>query len=447
VDITKYIYDYLMEYNTPVIVPELGCFTIVNKPSEIKDGIVIPPVKTVELDSENTRDDNVLTLYIAKKENISVEQVAKEIRDFYQHFFIRKLLLERKISFDGFGVFLLNEYGIVFLPDANFFKDNYGLGDAYISGDTVQQPNFAATAPEPAPYIPPVDPFVTPEPPLKPTQAIPEPGVKSEPGGSLFDTNDRTRFRENTERRRPATDKPEKPVQPVRSAKTPPPPPKKRQKQLKTGGSSNLWVLWFILAAGALGVGGYFAYPIVYPIVYPKFAAMFASNDTVLHAIVVPPNNEAKPLYAGETEADTLNSEVALTLDDATDKKNALNPTGTAPPSTSPPQSKPATEPSTPKTTEPVTQKTAEPVTVAQSQGNAGSGAYVLIIGSFTTYSAAEVYRKELQAAGINSEIVDAGSQRYRISVASFDNKAEAVRQANQMKSKPHCEKIWVARR
>ncbi|MDR1154337.1 MAG: SPOR domain-containing protein [Bacteroidales bacterium] len=423
-DITKYIYDYLMEYNTSVIVPDLGCFTIVNKPSEIKDGIVIPPVKTVELDSENTRDDNVLTLYIAKKKNISVEQAAKEVRDFYQRFFIHKLLLERKITFDEFGIFLLNEYGIVFIPDANFFKDNYGLGDAYIPGDAAQRPQPDLTAA--APYTP-----VTPRPTV--SEPVQEPDAKFESEGSLFDAVDRTRLRENTERRRPAA---EKPVQTARPARTTPP-PKKRQEQIKTG-HPNLKVLWIMLAAVALGVAGYFAYPIVYPKVTSLFDSnMFASNDTAFNTTT--PDNEEKPLYADETEADTLNSEVALTLDDATDKKNALNPAGTAAPSTSPSQSKPATEPSAPKA--------AESVTFSQSQSSVGSGAYVLIIGSFATYSAAEAYGKELQAAGIDSEIVDAGNQRYRISVASFDNKAEAIRQANQMKSKPYYEKVWVARR
>jgi cell division protein FtsN len=425
VEITKYIYDYLMEYNTSVIVPDLGCFTIVNKPSEIKDGIVIPPVKTVELDSENTKDDNVLTLYIAKKENISVEQAAKEVRNFYQRFFIHKLLLERKITFDEFGIFLLNEYGIVFIPDANFFKDNYGLGDAYIPGDAAQrpQPDFTAAAPPITPR-PTVSEPVQSTPNQKPA-SVQEPDIEFEPEGSLFDAADRTRFRENTERRRPAA---EKPVQPARPAKTTPP-PKKRQGQMKTDGQPNLKVLWIMLAAVALGVAGYFAYPIV----YPMLTSILTSNNTTL-TTTVHLDNEAKPLYADETEADTLNSKVALTLDDATDKKNALNPTGTVAPSASPSQPKPAS----PKT---------ESATFVQSQSSVGSGAYVLIIGSFTTYSAAEAYGKDLQAAGIDSEIVDAGSQRYRISVASFDNKAEAIRQANQMKSKPYCENVWVARR
>jgi hypothetical protein len=445
VDITKYICDYLMEYNTPVIVPELGCFTIVNKPSEIKDGIVSPPVKTVELDSDNDRDDNVLTLYMAKKENISMEQAAGEVRDFYMQFFIRRLSVERKVAFDNFGIFTLNEFGnIIFTPDTNFFKDNYGLGDAYIPGGATQtaQPDFTASTPDPAPYIPipPVEPIIVPEPaqpitePVQPepesTQTIPEPApepeIKSEPEGSLFDTTDGTRFRENTERRRPAEDRKEEPVRPIRPAKTPPP-PKKRQGQAKTGGGSSLWVLWLILAVGAVGVAAYFVYP------------MFTSPNTTL-STVVDTNNEAKPLHGDEPEGDTPNTEVAQTLDDATDKKNALNPTGTQQAASSTSQSKPATEPATPKTE-------AKPATVAQSQGNAGHGKYVLVIGSFTTRSLAETYGKKLQTAGINYEIIDAGKQRYRISVASFDDKAEAIRQANQMKSKPFCENVWVIRR
>jgi len=371
VDIIKHIYDYLMEHNTSVIVPELGCFSIVNKPSEIRDGVVSPPVKTVEFDCNISDDDHVLTQYIAKKENTTNEQVVSEIQTFYNQFFINKLTYEKEISFEGFGTFSQPDFAnMIFTPDANFFKDNYGLGQAQISGN--------------------------------------------------LDPSDTTRFRVKEHqpkyRQEPPPEKPGKP------AKTPPP-PKKKSEKTKTG-SSSLWVLWVLLIAVALGVGGYFAYPYIQnktriPKISEIFDNLFQRTVTI---VAVEPETESTD--TDETDQNTSNTEVAQTLDDTTDKKNALKPDNQQ-------------------------QTTSKPAPAVYT-GNAGQGRYVLIIASLAPRSEAERFGRKLQADGINYEIIPAvveGVQRYRISVASFDDKAEAVRQANQMKSQKYCENVWVASR
>ena len=438
-DITKYIYDFLMEHNTFVVVPELGCFSIVNKPSEIRDGTILPPVKTVEFDSENTANDNVLTRFIAEKENTTMEQVTDEICRFYNYFFRSKLTKEKEVVFEKFGTFLLDEMGnMIFTPDTDFFTDNYGLDHAHIPGATTSQPQ----------------------------NDQPESDVAE---NSLFDTSDRKRFRENKERRRPATEKQERPsVKPKKPVKTTPY-PKKRQEQMRSDGTS-LWLLWVLLGAVGLAAAGYYFYPVIYQ-------SFFSNNTTI--STIVDADNEAKPLYSIETEEETPNSDVAQTLDDATEKKNALNPdqqqqtasvsssdqdnsttssseqTQEAVSSTPIAEPKKETVPSAPiaepkKETVPSTPKTEpkkETVTQQQPQGSVGQGKYVLIIASLTTHADAEKFGKKLTAKGINYEIIDAGNQRFRISVAGFDDKAEAVRQANQMKSKPYCENVWVAKR
>ena len=419
-DVSKYIYDYLMEYNIPVIVPELGCFTIVNKPSEVKDGVVVPPVKTVELDSENSTDDDVLTLYIAKKENITVGQSAEKIREFYNDLFIRKLSVDKKVTIDEFGVFTLNFGNIVFTPDANFFKDNYGLGDAFISEEAKQQP-VVTPAPEPIPILPKTEP-ATPEPAVQLEPDVPPTpdtkGTQTSPDDNLFDTNDTTRFRENTERRRPAQERQRPAAQPNRSTKTAP--PKSRQPQMKTGNfdlkqfGTIMFIVFVVLCIGGFG--------------YYYLNRSYNTTGTT----IVGADREAKPLHTDEPEDDTPNPEVEQTLDDATDKKKALEPVSTPQPVAQP---KPA-----------ATQPKPEPVSIP-AQASTGRGRYVLVIGSFNSQSAAETYGRTLQSAGISYEIVDAGNQRFRISVASFDDKAEATRQANQMKSRPYCENVWVARR
>jgi len=93
------------------------------------------------------------------------------------------------------------------------------------------------------------------------------------------------------------------------------------------------------------------------------------------------------------------------------------------------------------KDTDPAPQIRPEP------QGNVGGGKYVLIISSLPSRSEAESFGKKLQAEGIAYEIIEAANQRYRISVASFDDRAEAQRQADQMKSRPYCKDVWIASR
>ena len=421
-NISKYIYDYLMEYSTPVIVPELGCFSIVSKPSEIRDGVVIPPVKTVEFDCENTEDDRVLTGYIAQKENLTIEQVAEEVKKFYNHYFINKLSPVNDVSFENFGAFSLNKAcNIVFKPDDHFFKDYYGLGYAYIPGNVQSQSVAEPVVPEPA--FPPE--------PVRPEPVTPlieeKKDTQPQSGNSLFDMSDSTRFRENKERRRTEQkeQKQKQPVRPTHTAKAAPK-YKKRQKQLKNS-HSNLWVLWVLIIAVGLAVAGY--------IVNSTFFSKKTATSTVVDT-----GREVNPASADDNEENIPNSELAQTLDDANDKKNVLNPESSQQPVASTAQTKPEPEPSKPES-EPSKPKS---TTATQPQGN---GRYVLVIGSFTTHLAAEKHCKKLQAEGIPYEIIDAGNQRFRVSVASFDDKDEAIRQAAQMKSKPYCEDVWVIRR
>ena len=459
-DISKFIYDYLMEYSIPVVVPDLGCFTIVNIPSEIRDGTIIPPFKTVKLDTENTCDDGVLASYIARKENITIEQAAVWLRNFYHHNFLKKLPIVKVIVFEKFGTFSLNEYNnIVFCPDADFFKDNYGLGNAYFSGNLHQQPQAGTVAPEPEPiftpepeptFIPEPEPIFTPEPesmftPEPEPIFTPEPEEihtfsdqpQPSPEDSLFDMNDSSRFRENPKRnkRTPMFEKKEPPVRPFR-AKTPP--VSKKPQQQKTG-SSNLWVLWVLLAAAVLSIGGYYFYPKIYPL-------LFSPNTTVTTLLDF--RDEPEPVTSEKPEEEIPNAGLAQTLDDATDKKNALNPEVSQQTGASTAQSQPQSQ-STPAVAPPTTVQ--RPVNVTQSPANVGQGRFVLIVASFRSRSEAERFGGRLQQSeGINYEIIAAtvnGEQWNRVSVGSYDTEAEATRQANQMKSMPLFKDVWVAKR
>jgi len=448
-----------MECNSSVVVAELGCFTIVDKPSEIQEGVIIPPLKTIQLDSENTNDDRVFSSYVANKEKITLEQATEDIQLFYQQF--KKLTLARSITIEEFGTFSLDEYAnIVFEPDANFFKKNYGLDNVYFS-DNAQQPLENPVVPEPGPEpvpVPePVSAFVSepvqpppppPPPPVEPLQPETKETVdtQQEPNESLFDTGNNTRFRENKTRRSTNFEKQKPPAKP-----TPKPVPKKTTPKVKST-NSNLWVLWVLLAAAGLGFAAYYYFPTIYPMLFSP------SQTTVVN--FVDEEEEIFPVDtddADETDESMPNTEISQTLDEATDKKNALNPESnqqtatstqqTQTPSSSQTSSSSQTQssPATATTSTPVTDT--KPANVTPIQNNTGRGKYLLVVASLTTRSAAEKHVRKLQAEGLECEIVDAGEQRFRVSVASFDNLAEAKQQANQMKSRPYCEGVWVVRR
>ena len=433
-DISKYICDYLVEYNTSVVVPQLGCFTIVNIPSEIRDGIVTPPSKSVKLDSEMINDDHVLTLYVARKENISVEQAAEEVRNFYQQYFIQKLPDARNITIERLGVFSIDESEkIVFVSDDNLFKTNFGLDNAYISGKTQEQPTWNPVVPEPPVLNPAVPVFVSE--PVQPSQPEIKENMDTQTNSeeSLFNTDSNTRYRENPTRREPKFERQQPPARPTQR------PVAKKAKVTKEkkekSGSSYLWLLWVLLAAAGLGVAGYFFYPKYSPIVSAKISPLlakipFISSKTPVIDIVVEEQEENLE-FADETEDITPNTDIANTLDDATAKKNALKPEGNRKT-----QSIPSTSSS---------------VSSSQSQGTVGRGIFGVIVASLPTHEDAEAHGRNLNKKhGYNYEVVEAvvnGARKYRVSVDSFDDWKEANQFVEKWRSRPDCKDAWPARK
>ncbi len=408
-NISKHIRDYLSE-NPSVVVPGLGRFTAVNKPSEIRDNEVIPPRRTVEYDSTFDEDDGVLTAYVAQRENIAPEQAKVEMTDFYNQLKY-KLAGRKTIMLDMFGSLWVNDAGdIVFEPDANLFierEDSYGLGKVNLEGNlgsgTVTADSVASGSPAP-----------------DKTETFGETKPASDDAGLFASGN--MRVRENTERRRPAAERSEPPVKPVRPESITP--PSKYGTKKKTTSSSSggfpVWILVVLLIAAGLGVGGYFLYP------------KLSSSATVAQ---IEGEDETQPVIEEEQDPSDVNPEVAQTLDKSTEKKNALSPGGET--------SSAAAQP----VTQPTKQVETKPVNVSHPAGSIGQGRYLLIVGSFTTHSRAEKFGQSLQNAGINYEIIDFGNERVRIAVAAYDDKTEAFNEANRFKSKPLCENVWVLRR
>ena len=75
----------------------------------------------------------------------------------------------------------------------------------------------------------------------------------------------------------------------------------------------------------------------------------------------------------------------------------------------------------------------APPPVVEQSRAR-GDGRWVVIIGSFPTRARAEIYARQMEAEGLNCEIIDAGEQRFRVSAGRFTTFGQANQLAEELK-------------
>ena len=432
-DISKHIRNYLSE-NSSVVVPGLGRFTAADKPSEILGDVVVPPRRTIEYDSSFDEDDGILTAYIAQKESITPEQAKEETAKYYDQL-KTKLAARKNIMLGKLGTLSINATGdIVFEPDADLFierTDSFGLKTANLAENPAPEPDKQVTelVADTAQVSDPVPPVTVVPPAAEGSEPKETPSVEdtkpadakpASDDAGLFASNN-MRVRENTERRRPPIPDPQ-PVKPrpgTASAPKPKPVPK------SSGSGFPMWLLIVLLGAAGLAAGAYF--------LYPKFSSQIAAFS------IFSPKDTTQPVVESEPEPEpqdtVVNTEVAQTLDEATDKKNALKP-----------------EPETPKVTataQPATQQASRPAASVSQQTTTGvgQGRYLLIVGSFTTRARAERFGKSLQNEGISYEIIDFGNERIRIAVAAYDNKTEAFNELSRFKSKPLCEGVWVVRR
>jgi len=160
---------------------------------------------------------------------------------------------------------------------------------------------------------------------------------------------------------------------------------------------TSFYILMLLSIAIIVSSVGFFLYPVVYPRVFQKDLP----NQSLLVTSIE--NTESNT----PDQKDTLNQATTLSMPEIENK----------------------------------------PEPVVKSQRNLKQGKYVLVVGSFPTQPEAERYANKLQNAGIECEIINIGNKLFRISIAGFDDKNEAEKHANQVKSMRYCENVWVARR
>jgi hypothetical protein len=171
--IGKYISELLFE-NDFVILPQLGEFTTKYIPArfipELKK--VESPSKIVAFDSKNKTGGGLLIDYIAKKENMTVQQSKSFVETFVAEM-QNSLKGGKKVELESIGVFSLDAAGILsFEPDKsiNYLSDSLGLSSV---NEPVRKSEEAAKSdldkiienatkptPEPTPVREPVKPVI-----------------------------------------------------------------------------------------------------------------------------------------------------------------------------------------------------------------------------------------------------------------------------------------------
>lgn len=132
VNITGYISSLLYDYSL-VVVPGLGAFLTQFAPAKVKpdDGIVQPPVKTLQFNEKLNLNDGLLISHIARNERITEEEAEGYVAHYVDNI---KLQLNsgELVVLDGIGSFTKSHADdalIAFFPDdqANFSASTFGL--------------------------------------------------------------------------------------------------------------------------------------------------------------------------------------------------------------------------------------------------------------------------------------------------------------------------------
>jgi cell division septation protein DedD len=119
----------LLKLNEQVVVPGLGTFIVEYNSAKINplDNTFSPPSKKVIFDSF-TPDDNILAEYIAKNENISINEANSLIKAFAEEI-LTSIQQNKECDIQGLGKFVItNENQIVFIAfEKNFSDEHFGL--------------------------------------------------------------------------------------------------------------------------------------------------------------------------------------------------------------------------------------------------------------------------------------------------------------------------------
>jgi len=153
VNIVHYIQSLLYDYSS-VVVPGLGAFLTQYAPARIRetDGVILPPVKTVQFNEKLNLNDGLLISHIARMEKIAEGEAGIYVSHFVDNIF-DQFANGEAATLEGIGTLSKTLQGIAFTPfeDANFSSDTFGL--APVELPPVSEEEGTAPADLPAPPV------------------------------------------------------------------------------------------------------------------------------------------------------------------------------------------------------------------------------------------------------------------------------------------------------
>ena len=134
-----YIEELLYRYNC-VVVPEFGAFLTQNKSAHIHrpTNTISPPAKLISFNEQLSSNDGLLVSYMANAENISYEEMLKNVLE-ESKLLKQQLKKGERLGLDNIGELWLNREGkIQFQPNkkVNFLTSSFGLSSIITSSVT-----------------------------------------------------------------------------------------------------------------------------------------------------------------------------------------------------------------------------------------------------------------------------------------------------------------------
>lgn len=107
----------------------------------------------------------------------------------------------------------------------------------------------------------------------------------------------------------------------------------------------------------------------------------------------------------------------------------------------------PAVRPAPTPTPAPVVKESVKPIDGGgQLRSSGGLKRYNIVIGSFKSQMNAEALKEQMQGSGYNSFVIQNAQGMYQVIIASYDDRASAVRARDSLKNDyyPDFKDIWI---
>lgn len=133
-NIKQYVRSLLFDQDY-VTIPNFGAFIANYVPSDLNQvtGSLMPPHRKIAFNEILKQDDGLLTMYVARRQNISMSDAQKVVADFVDK--IQKEISQHKsYEFEDIGYFSLNSNNkLVFEPylKSNFLGESFGFDSIY----------------------------------------------------------------------------------------------------------------------------------------------------------------------------------------------------------------------------------------------------------------------------------------------------------------------------